>query len=135
MAEATTYTVRAYIKGIDIAPRKVGVVASLVRGRSVADAVVILDHVTRKSALPLKKAIQSAAANAANNHGLDSKTLMIDTLSVTTGTRLKRFKPHMRGMARPFQKKTSNILVVVSGAEKPKKKPAAKTTAKKAEEK
>ena len=69
-----TYTVRAYIKGIDIAPRKVSVVASLVRGRSVADAVVILDHVSRKSALPLKKAIQSAAANATNNHGLDGKT-------------------------------------------------------------
>ena len=120
-----TYTVRAYIKGIDIAPRKVSVVASLVRGRSVADAVVILDHVSRKSALPLKKAIQSAAANATNNHGLDGKTLTIDTLSVTTGKRLKRFKPHMRGMARPFQKKTSNVLVVVSGAEKPKKKPAA----------
>ena len=114
MAEATTYAVRAYIKGIDIAPRKVSVVASLVRGRSVADAIVILDHVTRKSALPLKKAIQSAAANAANNHGLDSKTLMIDTLSVTTGTRLKRFKPHMRGMARPFQKKTSNVLVLLA---------------------
>lgn len=130
-----TYTVRAYIKGIDIAPRKVGVVASLVRGRSVADASVILDHVPRGSALPVKKAIQSAAANATNNHGLDAKSLMIETLSVTAGTRLKRFKPHMKGMARPFQKKTSNILVVVSGTEKVKKPAAAKPAAKKAEEK
>lgn len=122
---ADLISTRAYIKGVDIAPRKVGVVASLVRGRTVADALVILDHVPRRAGLPIKKAIQSAAANATNNHGIDGKNLQITTLSVTTGKRLKRFKPHMRGMALPFQKKTSNILVVVSGAEKPKKKPAA----------
>ncbi len=123
---ATTQTVRAYIKGIDIAPRKVSIVASLVRGRSVADAFVILDHTPRRSAKAVKKAIASAAANASNNNGLDNKSLMITTLSVTAGPRLKRFKPHMRGMALPFQKKTTHILVEVSGVEKPKKKPAAK---------
>lgn len=127
---ATEYSVRAYAKGIDLAPRKVSVVASLVRNRSVADALVILEHVPRRSALPLKKAIASAQANAVNNHGLDGKSLHITTLSVTTGKRLKRYKPHMRGMALPFQKKTSNILVVVTGTEKPKKaKPAAKKAA------
>lgn len=125
---ADLLSTRAYIKGVDIAPRKVGVVASLVRNRTVADALVILDHVPRRAGLPIKKAIQSAAANATNNHGIDGKNLMITTLSVTTGKRLKRFKPHMRGMALPFQKKTSNILVVVSGSEKPKKA-AAKPTA------
>jgi large subunit ribosomal protein L22 len=121
---AENLTVRAYAKGVDLAPRKVSIVASLVRNRTVADALVILDHVPRRSALPIKKAIQSAAANAVEA-GLDGKTLTISTLSVTVGKRLKRFKPHMRGMALPFQKKTSNILVVVTGAEKPKKKPAA----------
>lgn len=131
---ATEYTVRAYAKGVEIAPRKVSVVASLVRNRSVADAMVILDHVPRRAGLPVKKAIASAQANAVNNHGLDGKSLQITTLSVTTGTRLKRFKPHMRGMTRPFQKKTSNILVVVTGVEKPKKKPAAKPAAEKKEE-
>lgn len=126
---ADTQTVRAYIKGIDIAPRKVSIVASLVRGRSVADALVILDHTPRRSATAIKKAIASAAANASNNNGLDNKSLVITTLSVTAGPRLKRFKPHMRGMALPFQKKTSHILVEVSGVEKPKKKPAAKKVA------
>lgn len=121
---AENQSVRAYAKGVDLAPRKVSIVASLVRNRTVADALVILDHVPRRSALPIKKAIQSAAANAVEA-GLDGKTLTISTLSVTVGKRLKRFKPHMRGMALPFQKKTSNILVVVTGAEKPKKKPAA----------
>ncbi|MFZ1361045.1 MAG: 50S ribosomal protein L22 [Candidatus Saccharimonadales bacterium] len=127
---ASQSTVRAYAKGVDLAPRKVSLVAALVRGRTVADALVILEHVPKRAALPVKKAIESAKANAVNTHGLDGKTLVISTLSVTTGKRLKRFKPASRGRALPFQKKTSNILVEVTGAEKPKKKPAA---AKKAE--
>ncbi len=120
------YTVRAYAKGVDQAPRKVALVASLVRGRSVADALVILDHTPKRSALVVKKAIASAAANATNNHGLDGKTLQISTLSVTAGPRLKRFKPASRGRALPFKKKTSHILVEVSGTEKIRKKPAEK---------
>lgn len=126
---ADALTVRAYAKGVDLAPRKVAIVAALVRNRTVADALVILDHVPRRASLPVKKAIESAKANAINNHGLDGKTLTISTISVTTGTRLKRFKPASRGRALPFQKKTSNILVVLSGVEKPKKKPAAATAA------
>lgn len=133
MAEATQYTVRAYAKGVDLPPRKVSIVASLVRGRSVADALVILEHTTRRPARQVAKTIASAQANAVNNHGLDAKSLVISTISVTAGPRLKRFKPHMRGMALPFQKKTSHILVEVTGTEKVKKKPAAKKAA--AEEK
>lgn len=126
MAEAQKYTVRAVAKGVDIAPRKVAIVASLVRGRNVADALVILEHTTRRSARPIAKVIASAQANATNNHGLDAKSLVISTLNVTTGPRMKRFKPHMRGMALPFQKKSSHILVEVTGVEKAKKKPVAK---------
>ena len=107
------------------------VVASLVRNRSVADALVILDHVPRRAGLPLKKAIASAQANAVNNHGLDAKSLHITTLSVTVGRRMKRFKPHMRGMALPFQKISTNVLVEVTGVEKPVKKPAATKPAEK----
>ena len=123
-------TTRAYIKGVDQAPRKVSIVAALVRGRTVADAMVILDHTPRRSALVVKKAIQSAAANAKNNDNVDPKTLVLKTVSVTAGTRLKRFKPHMRGMALPFQKKTSNILIEVAGQEKAKKAPAKKAETK-----
>ena len=68
MAENTV--VRSYAKGVDQAPRKVALVASLVRGRSVADAIVILNHTPKRSALAVRKAIESAAANAVNNHGL-----------------------------------------------------------------
>lgn len=117
-------TVRSYIEGVDQAPRKVALVASLVRGRSVADALVILSHTPKRAAMPVIKAIESARSNAVNNHVLDSKTLQISTLSVTAGTRLKRFKPASRGRALPFAKKSSNILVEVTGDLKPKKKPA-----------
>jgi large subunit ribosomal protein L22 len=118
---AKVETVRSYAKGVDQAPRKVSLVASLVRGRTVADAIVILNHTPKRAAKPLIKAIESAQANAVNNHGYDGKTLLIATLSVTTGTRLKRFKPASRGRALPFVKKTSNILVEVTGELKPKK--------------
>ena len=121
---ADQLTVKAYAKGIDQTPRKVALVASLVRGRSVADAIVILNHTPKRPATAVRKAIESAQANAVNNHGFDGKTLVISTLSVTAGTRLKRFKPASRGRALPFQKKTSNILVEVTGELKPKKAPA-----------
>ena len=121
------YTVRAHIKNIDQAPRKLNLVAALVRGRTVADALVILDHTPKRSALAVKKAIQSASANAVNTHGLDAKSLIISTLSVTAGPRLRRFKPASRGRALPFEKKSGHILVEVAGLEKQVKKPAAKT--------
>lgn len=130
--------VRAFAKGIDQTPRKVGLVAGLVRGRSVADALVILEHTPKRAALAVKKAIASAQANAVNTHGLDGKTLQITTLSVTAGPRLRRFKPASRGRALPFQKRSSHILVEVSGNEKVKpaaKKPAAKPATAKKEEK
>lgn len=123
--------VRSYTKGVNQSPRKVSLVASLVRGRTVADALVILAHTPKRAALPVVKAIESAKANAVNTHGLDAKTLTISTLSVTTGTRIKRYVPASRGRALPFEKITSNILVEVTGDIKPKKKPVVKPTEKK----
>jgi large subunit ribosomal protein L22 len=127
-------TVRAYVKEVSQPPRKVDLVASIVRGRTVADALVILSHTPKRAALPVIKAIESAKANAINTHGFDAKTLKLETISVTAGTRLKRFKPASRGRALPFQKKTANILVEVSGDLKPKKKPTAVKTTVVAEE-
>lgn len=128
MADVTV--VRSYAKGVDQTPRKVALVASLVRGRSVADAIVILNHTPKRPATAVRKAIESAAANAVNNHGFDGKTLVISTLSVTAGTRMKRFKPASRGRALPFQKKSANILVEVTGELKPKKASAKAAEAK-----
>lgn len=102
-------------KGVSLAPRKVGVVAALVRGRSVEDALVILNHTQRRASTAVAKAIKSAAANAEHNHGYKPKTLQIVQITVTAGPRLKRFMPVARGMAHPYQKKTSHIRVVVDG--------------------
>lgn len=124
--------VRAYAKNVDQAPRKVAIVADLVRGRSVEDALVILAHTPRRAATPVKKAIESAKANATFNHNLDANGLMLHTVSVTAGKRLKRFIPASRGRALPFQKKACNILIEVTGVEKVKPKAKAKTATKSA---
>lgn len=106
-----------------MSPRKVGVVAALVRGRSVADALTILEHTPRRAALPVKKAIMSARANADYNHKLKPDTLQIVSISVTPGVRFKRYRPVARGSAHPYQKRTSHIHVVVDGDKRVAKKP------------
>lgn len=123
--------VQAIAKSVSISPRKVSVVASLVRGRTVADALVILSHTPRNSAIPVIKAINSAKANADHNHGFKPDTLRIVEISVTPGPRSKRFRPVSRGMAHPYQKRTSHIKVVVDGEQRAKKPSAAKPVTKK----
>ena len=118
-----------------MSPRKVSVVASLVRGRSVEDALVILSHTPRRSAVAVRKAIESAKANADHNHGFKPNTLQIVEISVTPGPRLKRYRPISHGRAHPFQRATSHIRVVVDGEKREVKKPAAaKPAATKTEE-
>lgn len=113
-----------------MSPRKVNVVASLVRDRSVIDAITILEHTPRYSALPVQKLIESAKANAENNHGLKPDTLSISHISVTPGPRLKRYRPAAHGRALPFQRKSSHIFVEVTGEKRAVKKPAKKEEAK-----
>ena len=122
-------TAHAYIKGVDSQPRKVGIVASLVRDRYVSDAIVILENTPRRAAKPVMKAIQSATANLMNTGSIDTKTIAISRISVTAGTRMRRYVPASRGRALPFEKISSNIFVEVVGDEKAKK------TAAKAEDK
>lgn len=115
--------VTALARGVRMSPRKLSLVASLVRGRTVADALVILEHTPKRAAKPVLKAIASAKANAVTNHSADANSLIIEHLTVTAGARIKRFRPAAMGRALPYQKKTSHIKVVVSGAEKSKATP------------
>ena len=117
--------VLAIAKGVHMSPRKVAVVAALVRGRTVSDAVTILSHTPRRAALAVRKAVESAAANAEHNHNLKPGTLNIVEISVTSGPRLKRYRPASHGRALPFQRKTSHIRVIVDGEERAAKRPAA----------
>ena len=114
-------TAHAYIKVVDSQPRKVSIVASLVRDRYVADAVVILENTPRRAAKAVRKAIESAAANLINSGSIDTKTIAISRISVTAGTRMRRYVPASRGRALPYEKISSNIFVEVVGDEKVKK--------------
>ena len=116
-------SVQAIAKGVRMSPRKVAVVASLVRGRTVEDALTILEHTPRRSALPVIKVIASAKANAEHNHNLKPDTLRIVEISVTHGPRLKRYRPAAHGRALPFQRRSSHIKVVVDGDMREVKKP------------
>ena len=120
---ADTYFAHAYEKGVASQPRKTNIVASLVRDRYVADAVVILENTPRRAAKIVRKAIESANANLLNNSkvSIDPKTVRIARLVVTSGTRMRRYKPASRGRALPFEKISSNIFVEVAGEEKLKK--------------
>jgi large subunit ribosomal protein L22 len=117
----------AVAKGVSNSPRKVAVVAGLVRGRTVADALTILSHTPRRSAQPVSKVVASAKANAEHNHNLKPDTLKIVEITVTAGPRIKRFRPAAHGRALPFERKTSHIRVVVTGEERQKKSAAKKT--------
>ena len=133
-----THFAHANEKGIDNQPRKTSIVASLVRDRYVADAVVILEHTPRRAARAVLKAVESANANLLNNSkvSIDPKTVRISRIFVTSGTRMRRYKPASRGRALPYEKISSNIFVEVAGEEKVKKaaekaEPKAKAEAKK----
>jgi large subunit ribosomal protein L22 len=125
-------SVKAIAKGVRMSPRKVGVVASLVRGRTVEDALVILSHTPRRSALPVIKTIESARANAEHNHNLKPATLRITEITVNHGPRLKRYRPAAHGRALPFERRTSHIRVVVDGEIREAKKSAKQTIEKEA---
>lgn len=117
--------VKAEAKGVQMSPRKVQEVASLVRGRTVADALTILSHVPRRAATPVIKTIESAKANAEHNHNYKGDTLRIVEITVNHGPRTKRFRPAAMGRALPFQKRTSHIRVLVEGEQRAAKKPVA----------
>ncbi len=126
--------VKAIAKGVRMSPRKVGVVAALVRGKSVADALTILEHTPRRAAEPVKKVIESARANADHNHNYKADSLVITSISVTPGARIKRYRPAAHGRALPFMRRTSHIFVAVDGEQRAPKKPASKKTEAKKEE-
>lgn len=120
--------------GVRISPRKVAVVASLVRGRSVADALTILEHTPRRPAKAVADTIKSARANAEHNHNYRPDSLTITEISVTPGPRFKRYRAAARGRALRFQHKTSHIRVVVDGQQRVNKKAVAKAETNNSEE-
>ncbi len=120
-------SVKASALGVRMSPRKVAVVAALVRGRSVDDALVILSHTPRRSAQAVRKVVESAKANATHNHNYKADGLRITEIRVATGPSIKRYRPAAHGRALPFLRRSSHIYVEVDGEQRAAKKPAADT--------
>ncbi len=108
---------KAHLKYARISPRKVKIVLDLIRGKDVAEAQSILKY-THKAASPLVlKLMNSAAANAENNHSMDGNFLYVSECFVAPGPTLKRVMPRAQGRAFRILKRTSHITVVVKERE------------------
>jgi large subunit ribosomal protein L22 len=97
-----------------ISPRKVRVVANMIRGKSVANAHSILSGALKKAKGPLHDLLDSAVANAKNNFQLDSAQLFVKEIRVDQGVTMKRHRPVSRGSAHPIKKRTSHVSIVLA---------------------
>ncbi|MCI0478273.1 MAG: 50S ribosomal protein L22 [Anaerolineales bacterium] len=101
-------------KYIRMSPRKVRLVADLVRGKRVDDAIGILKMTPKEAARAVEKAVNSAAANATNNYGLVREDLWITKIFADEGPTLKRMKAGARGRYKPILKRSAHITVGVT---------------------
>jgi large subunit ribosomal protein L22 len=113
VAETDVAEARAIVRGVRISPRKVRIVVDLVRGRNVADAVAVLRHTPKRASKVVAKLIQSAVANAQNNHDMDPRDLYVHAIWADGGPILKRIHPRSRGQVFSIMKRTSHITVVL----------------------
>ena len=105
---------RAIAKNVRIAPRKARLVIDLIRGKSVAEADVILSNLNKEAARLIRKVLTSATANATNNLGLKQEDLKVKEAIVDGGLVMKRMNFDSRGYVAPIKKRTSHITIVVS---------------------
>ena len=109
--------VQAISRNIRISPRKVRIVANLIRGKKAGEAISIL-HITPKAASKIiEKCLRSAMANAENNNNMNIDNLYISTIFVDAGPIMKRVHPRSRGQAFGIMKRTSTLTVKVSEKE------------------
>ncbi|MBA3301555.1 MAG: 50S ribosomal protein L22 [Thermoleophilaceae bacterium] len=99
------------------APRKVRLVVDHIRGKSVDEARAILAHTPRGAATDVLKLLNSAVANAENNHELLADELKIGKVFVDEGPTIKRYRPRALGRATPIHKRTSHMTVVLTAKE------------------
>ncbi len=106
--------VRAVAKYVRTSPRKMRLVADLIRGKSAQEAWSLLEFTPKRAAGPMKKCLESAIANAQNNNELAVDSLTVHRVMVDEGPTLKRFTPRARGRASAIKKRTSHITIVVA---------------------
>ncbi len=121
--------ITASLKNYRISPRKVRVVADMIRGKNVADAKNILTFAMKKAKHPLHDLLDSAIANASHNHKMDAGMLFVKEIRVDQGFIMKRSMPVSRGSAHPIKKRTSHVSITLD-ARAPKATKTKKITAK-----
>jgi ribosomal protein L22 len=109
--------VRASAKYVRVAPRKARLIADQVRGMHIEQARALLAFSPRGAAQDIHKLIDSAAANAENNHDLVGDEMRISSITVDEGPTLRRFRPRALGRATPINKRTSHIAVALTPVE------------------
>lgn len=105
---------KAVEKYIRISSRKIRYVVDLIKSKSIEDAIDILSLTPKAAASVVKKAIQSAVANATENNKMKEEDLFISRILVNKGPTSKRFRPRARGRATKIRKRTSHLSVYVS---------------------
>lgn len=106
--------ITASLKNFRISPRKVRVVADMIRGKTALDAKNILLHASKKAKSPIGDLLDSAVANAKNNFNIESTGLFVKEIRVDQGYVLKRSMPVSRGSAHPIKKRTSHVSIVLA---------------------
>ncbi len=108
---------KAVQRMIRVSPQKLNLVAAMIRGKKVAAALADLEFSRRRISGQVRKTLQSAIANAENNHDLDVDSLIVAEAHVGKALVMKRFKPRARGRASRIIKPFSNLTIVVREAE------------------
>ena len=106
--------ITASLSNYRIAPRKVRLVADMIRGKSVEQAQIILVNVSKKAKHPLAGLLDSAIANAKNNFNIEKDGLMVKEIRVDQGLVMKRSMPMSKGSAFPIKKRTSHVSLVLA---------------------
>ena len=107
---------KASLRGVRLSVDKGRLVADLIRGKKVDQALNVLQFTQKKAAVIIKKVLESAIANAEHNDGADVDELTVKTIMVDEGPIMKRFMPRARGRANQIFKRTSHVTVVVEEA-------------------
>ncbi len=103
---------KAFLKNYRQSPRKVALVAGLIKGKRVAEAVVVLDNLPKRASLPIKKLLVSAISNA-KQAGVNEENLFVSNVTVDKGIVMKRIMPRARGSASRINKRTSHVLLTL----------------------
>lgn len=106
--------IKAQLNNLRISPRKVRLLLSVIKGLGADNAKNQLDHLTKRSAKPLAKLLNSALANAQRNFGLVRGNLFVKEVIINEGPKLKRFRPKGFGSTSPIEKKTSHIKIILA---------------------